>query len=77
MLATFIIIIFSIFFTITGVAYLIAWQSHRDPNIFGAVIVMWIIITLFLLAIYFGGKSRQPSQPAETGFVPCKIISEV
>jgi len=66
----FIIVIFSIFFAIIGVAYFIAYQSHRDPNIVGALVLMWIVVALFLLTVYFGGKNRQSTNQPKTGFAP-------
>ena len=77
MLTTFIIIVVFIFLFFVSLLFLIAWQSLRDSNILGGVVLMWIFLIIFLLAFIFSGRNREVTEPAKTGFVPYQTISVV
>lgn len=64
MAAFFIFIVVAFFFIIT-LSTVGMWQSYKEEGMLGSLVVMWAIITLFVLAVYVGGKNRQTQKGQE------------
>ncbi len=73
-MTTLLVIIIFAFLIFLSVIYFIGWQSSRDPNVLGGVILLWLAIIFFLLIIIFGPKNRAAASPAETKLVFQKTV---
>lgn len=76
MLAVFFTTFIFLFFVLIGIIFIVGWQSIKDNNILGGVLLMWIVVALFLLVVFWGGRNRETEEPITTGFAPGQLALE-
>ena len=70
MLGIFLVAIVVFFFILVSIAFLLGWHSYREKNMLGGLVVLWVVLILFVLAVILGTRARQATNQNETGLAP-------